>query len=163
MILLSPILLFIVPIWNCSRDLRVAWVQIEKFVFRFSLLSPIRQVAIGVDETAIRATMRRVSREDSETRCVEHGDVFEILTHTYLGSLAHEAERIAVERGRVALTDLSTTFKLPIDVSPMTSLECFVSLLVANRVCNVGEWRRRGTQSLLRPSHSFATTDCPNA
>lgn len=79
--------------------------------------------------------MCSVSREDSETRCVEHGDVFEILSHTYLESLAHEAENIAAERGRVALTDLSTTFKLPIYVSHR--LVCLVRSLVAVRVCDV--------------------------
>lgn len=136
---------------------------VDIFVFRFPLLSSVHQVAIGVDETAIRATMCRVSREDSETRCVEQGDMFEILTHTYLGSLAHEAGRIAAERGRVALTDLSTKFKLPIDVSPTRSLECLVRLLIADRVCNVGEWRWGGTQKSRRPSHSLATSYCPSA
>lgn len=75
------------------------------------------QAVIGVDEAVVKAAMRHVCAQDSGARCVERGEGSEILTGAYMHALAHEAEETARKRGRITLTDLSSKFELPIDVS----------------------------------------------
>lgn len=75
------------------------------------------QADAGVDEATIDTAMRQLCNENSAIHRIEFGGVKELLTEAYLDSLALEAGEVATRRGRVTLSELSSTFKLPIDVS----------------------------------------------
>lgn len=78
---------------------------------------PCLQAVIGVDDAVVKAALRRVCSQDSGARCVERGESSEILTGVYMSALAAKAEETTRTRGRIALTDLSSKFELPIHVS----------------------------------------------
>lgn len=73
------------------------------------------QADAGVDEATIDTAMRQLCNENSAIHRIEFGGVKELLTEAYLDSLALEAGEVATRRGRVTLSELSSTFKLPID------------------------------------------------
>lgn len=72
---------------------------------------------MGVDEATTDTAMLQLYNENPAIHRVEFGEVKELLTEAYLDSLALEAGEAATRKGRVTLAELSSTFKLPVDVS----------------------------------------------
>ena len=69
-----------------------------------------------MDTNAIDTALRRLCTEDSESLRIEYEGAVEILTSEYMDSLAEVAHKTVMKKGRVTMTELSSSFKLPVDV-----------------------------------------------
>lgn len=70
-----------------------------------------------MDEVTTYTVMRNLCSETTEIQLVEYEGIKELVTEAYVDSLVPKAVDMTTTRGRVTLAELSSTFKVPKDVS----------------------------------------------